>query len=56
MGHDVLVKLYRPKAGSKECHGRLVGYDNGRVTLESAGEMVTFEPKEVALVRLTVEF
>ena len=56
MGHDVLVKLYRPKAGSKECHGRLVGYYNGRVTLESAGEMVTFEPKAVALGRLTVEF
>ncbi len=56
MGHDVRVKLYQPKAGSKECCGRLVGYDDGRVTVESAGEMVTFEQKEVAQVRLSVEF
>lgn len=56
MGHDVLVKLYQPKNGAKECCGRLVGYDDGRVTIESAGNMVTFEKQEVALVRLIVEF
>lgn len=56
MGSDVLVKLYQPKNGSKEAKGRLTGYDNGRVTIEQAYEMVSFEKNEVALVRLTVDF
>lgn len=56
MGHQVLVKLYQPKQGRKELHGTLTGYDNGRVTLEAAGETLTFEKQEVALVRLYVEF
>ena len=56
MGHQVLVKLYQPKKGRKELHGTLTGYDNGRVTLEAAGETLTFEKQEVALVRLYVEF
>ena len=56
MGHQVLVKLYQPKKGRKELHGTLTGYDDGRVTLEAAGETLTFEKQEVALVRLYVEF
>lgn len=56
MGSAVLVKLYRPKNGTKEFPGVLRGYDDGRVTIEYAGEMLTFEKSEVALVRLRVEF
>ena len=49
--------LKRPsKQGRKELHGTLPGYDNGRVTIEAAGETLTFEKQEVALVRLYVEF
>ena len=40
----------------KELHGALTGYDDGRVTIEAAGETLTFEKQEVALVRLYVEF
>lgn len=56
MGSPVLVRLYRPKDGSKEFAGTLAGYDDGAVTLDMAGERVTFEKSEVALVRLRVEF
>ena len=56
MGADVLVKLYQPKNGVKEYKGVLTGYDNGDVTIEQAGKPQTFVKKEVALVRLYVEF
>ena len=56
MGSDVLVKLYRPRNGLKEFPGVLRGYEDGRVTIESGKETVTFEKSEVALVRLRVTF
>ena len=57
MGSDVLVRLYRPKDGTKEFPGVLKGYDNGAVTITSlAGEEIRFEKAEVALCRLRVEF
>ncbi len=56
MDSPVLVKLYRPRNGLKEFPGLLRGYEEGRVTVESGKETVTFEKSEVALVRLRVEF
>ena len=56
MGADVLVKLYRPVNGSKELKGVLTGYADGDVTVEVAGNPVTLEKKDVALVRLYVDF
>ncbi len=56
LGSDVLVKLYRPRNGTKEIPGILRGYEDGRVSVEYAGETVTLERSEVALVRLRVDF
>ena len=56
MGSPILVKLYRPRNGTKEIPGILRGYDNGRVTVEAGKETITLEKSEVALVRLRVEF
>lgn len=56
MGAKVLVKLYQPRNGAKECKGTLTGYADGDVTIDQAGTSVTFGKKEVALVRLYVEF
>lgn len=56
MGASVLVKLYRPKEGSKEFAGVLAGYADGTVTLQAGTKTYVFEPSEVALVRLRVEF
>ena len=56
MGSLIMVKLYRPRNGIKEIPGILRGYEDGRVTVEYAGETFTLEKSEVALVRLRVEF
>ena len=56
LGAPVLVKLYRPKNGSKEFAGVLQGYQDGDVTVTVGKNTLTFEKSEVALVRLRVEF
>lgn len=58
MGSPVLVKLYRAMEGRKEIPGVLTAYDpeSGAVTVEAGGAARTFEKKDVALVRLRVEF
>lgn len=56
MGSPVTVKLYRPVNGMKEIPAVLQGYEDGRVTVQSGKETVTFEKSQVALVRLRVEF
>ena len=58
MGSPVLVKLYRPQNGSKEFAGHLAGYnaETGNVTVTVGKAELTFVKKDVALVRLRVEF
>lgn len=56
LGSPVTVKLYRPHNGLKEIPGILRGYEDGKVTIESGKETITFEKSQVALVRLRVEF
>ena len=58
MGSPVLVKLYRAVDGQKEISGVLTAYDleTGAVTVEAGKETRTFQKKDVALVRLRVEF
>ena len=52
MGQKVDVKFYRPMEGRKEYTGVLTGYEDGNVTVDDR----TFEKKDVAQVRLHVEF
>ena len=58
LGSPVLVKLYRAQDGRKEIPGVLTAYDpdSGALTVEAGGTPRTFEKKDVALVRLRVEF
>ena len=56
MGSDVLVKLYRPKEGTKEFPGVLAGYSDGNVSITANDRLLTFTKEEVALVRLRVDF
>ena len=56
MDSPIMVKLYRPYNGLKEISGILRGYEDGKVTVESGKETITFEKSQVALVRLRVEF
>ena len=53
---SVSVKLFKPVNGAKEFVGTLTGYDDGAVTIETAGTTHTFQKNEVAQVRLHVEF
>lgn len=58
MGSPVLVKLYRNLDGRKEFAGNLTAYDEatGDVTITIGEQTMTFTKKDVALVRLRVEF
>ena len=58
LGSPVLVKLYRAQDGRKEFAGHLAAYDeaSGDVTVTVGKEEMTFVKKDVALVRLRVEF
>ena len=56
LGSSVTVKLYAVKNGAKEHVGILRGYDNGNVSVEIGGNLITFIKSEVALVRLHAEF
>lgn len=58
LGSPVLVKLYRAIDGQKEVPGVLAAYDevSGAVTVTTGAGDRTFEKKDVALVRLRVEF
>ena len=52
MERKVDVKFYRPVESRKEYTGILTGYEDGNVTVDGR----TFEKKDVAQVRLHVEF
>lgn len=56
MDSEVEVKLYRPRDGRKEFVGILKSYNDGAVTLSVGEEPMTFEKKEIALVRLYPRF
>lgn len=58
LGHEVEVRLYRPRNGSKEFHGTLTDYSSqGDVTLTLAdGSQQVFSKQDTALVRLYITF
>lgn len=56
IGETVEVKFYRAIGGAKIVEGKLMGYDNGNVTVEVGGQTVVYEAADVASVRLTVQF
>lgn len=56
LGSPVDVKLYRPRDGQKEFTGTLAGYQDGDVTITVADTPVSFTKKELAQVRLHIDF
>ena len=54
MGSSVEVRLYTAREGSKVWTGRLAGYEDGRVTIETAGKEMQFDKAQVAKVRLRI--
>lgn len=56
-GEIIDVKLYKPQNGSKQYQGKLLGLENGVLSIEEEnGNVVTFEYKDTASVRLAVIF
>ena len=56
LGSPVDVRLYRPVDGGREHTGALRGYDGGDVTIDTPAGPRTFGKKDVAQVRLHIEF
>jgi ribosome maturation factor RimP len=54
MGQEVELRLYRAVEGSKEHHGKLVGYEAGDVTIATPQGEQTFAKKDIGRVRLYV--
>ena len=56
MGRLVEVRTYRPIDKQKEFCGVLDAYDENSVTINEDGALRTFEKKDIALIRLAIEF
>ena len=54
MGHEVEVRLYQAVDGSKVFVGKLIGYENGNVSIEVGKASMRFMKSQVALVKLHV--
>ena len=56
-GEIIDVKLYKAQDGSKQYQGRLLGLEDGVLSIEEEnGNVVKFEQKDTASVRLAVIF
>ena len=56
-GEIIDVKLYKAQDGSKQYQGRLLGLEDGVLSIEEEnGNVVKFEQKDIASVRLAVIF
>ena len=56
MGKLVELRTYRPIEKQKEFCGILNAYDDNSVTIEEDGTLRTFDKKDIALIRLAIEF
>jgi ribosome maturation factor RimP len=57
LGSEVDLKLYRARDGKKDVTGTLTDYrTDGGVSVSEAGQVLTFEKKEIARVRVHVDF
>ena len=56
-GEIIDVKLYKARNGSKQYQGKLLGLEDGIISIEEEdGTVTTFEQKDTASVRLAVIF
>lgn len=56
-GMEVELKTYRPVNGQKQYRGTLNGLTDGKIEIEAdGGEILSFDKKEVAIVRPIIEF
>jgi len=53
---EVEIKLYKAVNKVKDFKGVLKSYDDETVTIEEDGEKMTFNRKDIALIRLAIDF
>lgn len=56
LGKLIEIRLYKPKNKQKEFVGALKSYDESTVTIETEGEEIVFEKKEISLIRQYYKF
>lgn len=56
IGKLVEIRTYRPIEKQKEFCGELTAYDNNSVTIDEERTPRTFDKKDIALVRLAIDF
>lgn len=57
MGKELEIRTYRAIDHQKEFYGKLTSYDSNSVTIENEeGITNTFQKKDIALIRLAVDF
>ena len=56
LGEEVEIRLYKPREKRKEFSGILKGYTAEDIVIEENGQEMTFARKEIALIRLALDF
>lgn len=56
LGEEVEIKTYKPIDGQKEFNGILTAYDEKTITVMLGNDERDFERKEIALIRLALDF
>ncbi len=56
LGEEVEIRLYKPMEKCKEFTGILKSFDAGEIVIETAEKEMTFARKEIALIRLALDF
>ncbi len=56
IGEEIEIKLYKPLDGAKDFDGILKAYDKDSITFEDGGEDKTFARKDIAVIRLKLDF
>ena len=56
LGKLVEIRTYRPIEKQKEFCGVLTAYDGNSVTIDEDGQNRVFDRKEIALIRLAIQF
>ena len=55
-GKKVEVKLFKALDKQKDFEGFLKGFDNDTITIEDDGNEITFDRKNISVIRLAVDF
>ena len=56
IGKDIEIKTFKPIEKRKDFEGELISFDNDTVTIKEDNKEITFERKNICLIRLAFKF